>query len=71
MFCVKTLRNGSVEDKTIGNVLPRTTETGRPRIQKYALQLILVPGVNDLGHVDLFVRPKKVNSHVVTFFSYC
>ena len=48
MFCVKTLRNGSVEDKTIGNVLPRTTETGRPRIQKYALKLILVPDVNNL-----------------------
>ena len=59
MFCVKTLRNGYVEDKTIRNVLPRTTETGIPRIQKYALQLILVLDVNDLGHVDLFVRPKR------------
>ena len=60
MFCVKTLRNGYVEDKTIGNVLPRTTETGRPRIQIYALQLILVLDVNDLGHVDLFVSTTKI-----------
>ena len=39
--------------------IPRTTETGRPRIQKYELQLILVPDVNNLGHVDLFVKPKR------------
>jgi len=38
--------------------------------KKYAWQLILVPDVNDLGHVALFVKPKRW-THVVTFFSYC
>ena len=31
------------------------TETGRPRIQIYAWQLILAPNVNDFGYVALFV----------------
>ena len=39
-----------------------TTPTGRPRIQRHALQLILAPDVNNTGHVALFVKPKKGNS---------
>ena len=45
-----------------------TTETGRPRIQRYEWQLILSPKVNDLGHVALFFKP-KMWTQVVTFLS--
>jgi len=46
-----------------------TTETGRPQIQRYVWQLILVPEVNDSSQVTLFVKPKSVRTHVVTFLS--
>ena len=36
-----------------------TTATGTPRIQRYALQLIFAPDVNNTGHVALFIKPKK------------
>ena len=36
-----------------------TTETGRPRIRRYAWQLILSPNVNDSGYVAMFVKPKR------------
>lgn len=39
-----------------------TTATGTPRIQRYALQLIFAPDVNNTGHVALFIKPKKGNS---------
>ena len=47
-----------------------TTETWRPRIQPNAWQLILAPESNDLGHVALFVKPKKW-TYVIAFFSQC
>ena len=46
-----------------------TTETGGPRIQRYVWQLILSPEVNDSSQVTLFVKPKSVRTHVVTFLS--
>jgi len=46
--------------------LSNTTEIGRPQIERYAGQLILVLNVNDLGHVTLFFKP-KTRTHMVTF----
>ena len=40
-----------------------TKKTGRPRIQRYARQLIWAPDVNDFG------QTKKVNSRGYNFFS--
>ena len=39
--------------------VPFTTETGRPPIRRHARRLILAPDVNGLGHVALFVKPKR------------
>ena len=50
-------------------ILAVTTETGRLPIQRQASQLILAPDVNESGHVDLFVKPKRW-THVVTLFSH-
>ena len=42
-----------------------TTKAGRPRIQRYVWQLILVPGVLSLsGHMALFIKPKRWNWEV-------
>ena len=40
-------------------LVPFTTETGRLRIRRHAGRLILAPDVNDLGHVALYVKPKR------------
>ena len=48
-----------------------TTETGRPRIQRHALQLTVVPNVNDFDHVALFVKSKRWTTNVVTFLFPC
>ena len=40
-------------------ILAVTAETGRLRIQRQASQLILAPDINESGHVDLFVKPKR------------
>ena len=55
------------------NLLSRgcvATEAGRPRIQRFAWQLILALDVNDLGDFALFVNPTRWTL-VLTFLSHC
>ena len=45
-------------------ILAVTTKTGRQQIQRHSHMtvlavLILAPDINDLGHVALFVTPKR------------
>ena len=46
------------------------TEPSRPRIQRFAWQLILALDVNDLGDFALFVKPTRWTL-VFTFLSHC
>ena len=46
------------------------TEAGRPRIQRFAWQLILALDVNDLVDLTLFVKPIRWTL-VFTFLSHC
>ena len=43
-------------------------EAGRPRILRYPWQLILMPNLNDSGHVALFIKPKRW-THMLTFLT--
>ena len=48
--------------------LLNSIEAGRLRILRYPWQLILMPNLNDSGHVALFIKPKR-GTHMLIYLT--